>query len=124
MGADEMNSIRAENYPEQVDELLKQTLATEVPASARIRAQLLARVPVPAGEILTLSEVAQFLRLSEDDLMDIASELPAFELAGKVLVRKAKLLEWIAQREQQFAWSASRSLTLRLRRQGITKGVA
>lgn len=119
-----MSSIKADSCAEQVDELLKQALSAEVPANARIRAELLARVPVPAGEILTLSEVAHFLRLSEDDLMEIASELPAFELAGKVLVRKAKLLEWIAQREQQFAWSASRSLTLRLRREVVTKGVA
>ena len=54
-----------------------------------------------APEIMTLEEVAGFLRVPLADLEEVVAELPAFELAGRVRVRRAKLLEWIELRERR-----------------------
>ena len=50
-------------------------------------------------EIMTLDEVAEFLRITTDELEEIASGLPAFELAGQLRVRRERLVEWVEQRE-------------------------
>lgn len=52
-------------------------------------------------EIMTLEEVAAFLRIPLDDLEEVVEELPTFEIAGHVRVRRAKLTEWIERRERQ-----------------------
>ena len=51
--------------------------------------------------IMTLEDVAAFLRLSGDDLQYALSDLPAFEIGGQVRVRREKLMQWIEQREQR-----------------------
>ena len=58
-------------------------------------------------EVMTLEEVAEFLRV--DDLGEVVEHLPAFEIAGQVRVRRAKLLEWIESRERAFARSSIES---------------
>ncbi|MFO7898595.1 MAG: zf-HC2 domain-containing protein [Planctomycetota bacterium] len=55
--------------------------------------------PAPP-EIMTLDEVAAFLRLGPAAFGEVVGELPAFELAGRVRVRRTKLLEWIEGRER------------------------
>ena len=52
-----------------------------------------------APEIMTLDEVAAYLRVPPETLADIAAELPAFEVGGRIRVRRARLEEWIAGRE-------------------------
>ena len=52
--------------------------------------------------VMTLQEVADFLRVSLEDLYEAVDDLPAFDLAGRILVRRAKLVEWIGQREQAY----------------------
>jgi len=59
----------------------------------------------PAREVMTLDEVAEFLGVSLNDLGEIVAELPAFELAGRVRVRRTKLIEWIEKRERAYARS-------------------
>jgi hypothetical protein len=54
-----------------------------------------------AGEIMTLDEVADFLKIPADDLELFVHELPAFELAGHIRVRRSQLMEWIERRERQ-----------------------
>ncbi len=66
-------------------------------------------------EIMTLDEVAEFLRLAPDQLEEIAEGLPAFELAGQLRVRRERLVEWVEQRElvyvrRNIESSVSRSL--------------
>ena len=56
-----------------------------------------------AREIMTLEEVAEFLRLSLDQLDEVAEERPAFELAGQVRVRRAALVQWIERRERDYS---------------------
>lgn len=55
------------------------------------------------GDIMTLEEVGEFLRITPAELGEIAEELPAFELAGRIRVRRERLCEWIQQREQDYA---------------------
>ena len=52
---------------------------------------------------MTLDEVAEFLRVSLEELGEVVGELPAFELAGRVRVRRTKLIEWIEKRERAYA---------------------
>ena len=56
----------------------------------------------PAPEIMTLEDVAGLLRISPGDMEEFAEDLPAFEIAGHVRVRRARLIEWIEQRERQY----------------------
>lgn len=63
-------------------------------------AQELRRGPEP--EVMTLDQVGAYLALEPAALAEIAGELPAFELAGQVRIRRSKLLEWIAQRERDY----------------------
>ena len=55
-----------------------------------------------AREIMTLEEVAEFLRVTAEEMDELAEQLPAFELAGRIRVRRSRLAEWIADRERQY----------------------
>lgn len=82
------------------------------PPSAILDARRAALEPgarAPAPEVMTIDDVADFLRLSPDDLAAMGDQLPAFELAGQIRVRRSRLLEWIAQRERDFARDAAAS---------------
>jgi hypothetical protein len=54
-------------------------------------------------EIMTPEEVAQFLRVERNEVGDVLAEVPAFEIAGRVRVRRDRLLAWLAERERTFA---------------------
>ena len=56
----------------------------------------------PEPEVMTLQEVADFLRIPLEDLYETVDEMPAFELAGRILVRRAKLVEWLETRERAY----------------------
>ena len=65
--------------------------------------------PVRAPEIMTLDEVAELLRVTPEQLGEVVEELPAFELAGQVRVRRQRLIEWIGQRERDYTRQAAAS---------------
>jgi anti-sigma factor RsiW len=75
-------------------------------------------------EIMTLEEVAEYLRITPDQLGEVVEELPAFELAGRIRVRRAKLVEWIEQRERDFTRQAAASWAARSIAGRFGKGVA
>ena len=50
-------------------------------------------------EVLTLPEVAGILRVDMAQLRYVMDDLPVFELAGQIRVRRSKLIEWIEERE-------------------------
>ena len=84
----------------------------ETSASALLRTRRLLSEQVRGGgrpELMTLDEVAAFLRISLDELEEVVLELPAFELAGQLRVRRSRLIEWIEARER--AYSRSRAET-------------
>ena len=97
---------RRVNALQQADGVLATLRPARPPAEAvlaarRALADVLRRRQAP--EIMTLEEVAEFLRLTLDQLADVAEELPAFELAGQVRVRRARLIEWIERREGDYS---------------------
>lgn len=111
----------------RVDELLKQAVNRPVPNGQRVRAavwQMVEREIQGRGEIMTLAEVASFLRLSEKEMAEVAEELPAFELAGKVLVRRERLMTWISEREGKYAWAVTGGAKRRGYAVQVMKGVA
>jgi hypothetical protein len=88
----------------KVDQALHTLAGPEPPAACSRRALDAALAETRASrpqEVMTLEDVAAFLRIPPDDLEEVAEELPAFEIAGHVRVRRAKLLEWIERRERQ-----------------------
>jgi len=76
------------------------------------------------SEIMTLDDVATFLKISPDELDEIAGELPAFELAGQVRVRRARLVEWIEQQEVRYRMQNTESNLARIAAGAFGKGVA
>lgn len=52
-------------------------------------------------EVMTIEEVAAFLRVEPDDLDVELDTLPAFEIGGRLRVRRSRLLEWIEERERK-----------------------
>lgn len=65
-------------------------------------------------ELMTLDEVAEFLRIGLDELEEIVLELPCFELAGQLRVRRSRLVEWIESREHAWAASSAQSEVARI----------
>ncbi len=76
-----------------------------------------------APDVMALDEVAEFLRLTPDELEDVAEDLPAFELGGKVRVRRERLLEWIEQREREYARESMESWAARAAAGHLPRGV-
>jgi len=100
-----------------VDAGLRALPRAEPPAAALLRTRRLLSDETRgtrAPEIMTLDEVAEFLRISLDDLEEIVLELPAFELAGQLRVRRARLIEWVEEREQAYGRSRAQSEVARI----------
>jgi hypothetical protein len=93
---------------EEVDTRLTR-LRQHVPAAGAVleTRRLLSREVRGTGgqEVMTLEDVAEFLRVSVEDLSEAVPELPAFEIGGRIRVRRTKLIEWIEQRERAYARS-------------------
>jgi anti-sigma factor RsiW len=69
--------------------------------------------PQPPAEIMTIEEAAEFLRLSSEQIAEVAESLPAFELAGQVRIRRTRLIEWIQQRESDYCRTVTASWAAR-----------
>lgn len=112
---------------EQAD-LLLHSMSSPAPAAAAILAarRRLATVTRagPASEIITMEEVAEFLRLTPEQVGELIDELPAFELAGQIRIRRQKLLDWIEQRERGYTRAAVASWTAQTANWRAQKGVA
>ena len=59
------------------------------------------------GGRLQAKQTADFLRITRDQLGEIVEELPAFELAGQIRIRRQRLIEWVQQRERDYSRQAS-----------------
>jgi anti-sigma factor RsiW len=69
--------------------------------------------PARPAEVMTLEEVAAFLRITPDQLADVMEDLPAFELAGQVRVLRQRLIEWLGQRERDYSYHVGASWAAR-----------
>ena len=56
--------------------------------------------------------------------MPAGNDWPAFELAGQIRVRRAKLVEWIERRERDFTRQSAASWAARATAGAFGKGVA
>ncbi len=94
-----------------LDGRLRQLRRIEPPAGAVLEARRTLSRQVRGGgpEVMTLGEVAEFLRVPQDALAEVMEELPAFELGGYVRVRRARLVEWIEQRERAYVRARAES---------------
>ncbi len=111
----------------RVDAALRNLPAQQPPAETILAARRLLSEetrPKREPEVLTLEEVAAMLRIDLEQLRPFVTDLPAFELGGQIRVRRARLLEWIEQRERQFSRSSAASLVARIQAGGLRKGVA
>ena len=100
----------------RADDMLKALPPVRPPAEAVLAARraLAAEVrPAPASEIMTLDEVAEFLRITPEQLGEVVEELPAFELAGQIRIRRQRLIEWVQQRERDYTRQAAESWAAR-----------
>ncbi len=94
-------------------------------AALRVRQNLAQEIRgADRPEIMTLTDVADFLRLSPAQLDEIIGELPAFELGGQIRVRRTRLLEWIEHREREFQQSTLESEIARSTSRFSVRGVA
>ena len=57
----------------------------------------------PQKPVMTISEAADYLRVTSDVLDNYLGEIPCFELGGKLLFRKDAVDEWIKEREKNYA---------------------
>jgi len=111
----------------QVDAMLARMPKVEPSALALLRARHALRAviePEPESEIMTLSEVADYLRLSRDELEDLTPALPVFVLGGQIRVRRAALMRWIEDRELDHRRIVAASSAGRMRIIRFEKGAA
>ena len=54
-------------------------------------------------EIMTMEEVAEFLRTTADEVDRRLADVPCFELGGNILFRRDAVLEWVDRQERSFA---------------------
>lgn len=59
--------------------------------------------PKAFGPVLTLDEVAEYLKVERAMVEEMLDELPAFEFGGKVRLRLDSLEAWIRGRERQYS---------------------
>ncbi len=112
---------------DRADVALEGLTALRPPGWAMLAARrALSEVTRGAGvrEIMTLEGAAEFLRISPEQLGEIIEELPAFELAGQVRVRRERLIEWIQQRERDYTRQAAASWISRTNASRAGIGVA
>jgi hypothetical protein len=57
----------------------------------------------PPKAIMTLTEVADYLRISPEALEAYLGDIPCFELGGNLLFRKEAVDAWIQMREMNYA---------------------
>ena len=90
----------------ETDRILHGLKRAEPPAAGllEVRRALAAVIRPPRHhDVMTLDDVRDMLRLSPAELEQIVPELPLFELAGQLRIRRQRLIEWIDGREQAFA---------------------
>ncbi len=111
----------------QADAMLARMPKVEPSALALLRARHALRAviePEPEPEIMTLSEVTDYLRVSRDELEELTPALPVFVLGSQIRVRRAALMRWIEDREQDHRRIAAAGGAYRMPSIRFKKGAA
>lgn len=66
-------------------------------------------------EIMTMDEVAAFLRVSPAAMAQVMADLPVFEIGGELRARRTRVIEWIEECEQSHVQSRTASAVARMR---------
>lgn len=74
----------------------------DVLARVKRRLATAAEAAAPVAEVLTPEEVAAFLQITLEELYENLDQLPVFEFAGRVRIRRRALEAWIEEKEQSF----------------------
>jgi len=112
---------------QEADGMLSRVRPSGPPDSVKLAARRKiseAARPASTPQVLALNEVAALLHITMEELDEIAGELPAFEVAGRIRVRRAKLLAWIAAREQEYVHRTAASWASESKAESLQKGVA
>jgi hypothetical protein len=92
----------------EITNLCRKHLDAGLSDSARLKMQTaldeeLAKVAqAPPKPVLTIEEVALYLRVTPEIIGESLGDLPCFELGGKLLFRKDSVDEWIKMKEENF----------------------
>ena len=52
-------------------------------------------------EILDIEELARFLKISVNEVVELLDRLPSFEVGGRIRFRKDRIIDWIANQEKK-----------------------
>lgn len=90
----------APELSEEVSERVLGRLRAELTASPSMPGAL-AGASAPAPEVMTVEEAARFMRVTLEEMESELRELPCFEFAGKLRIRRSALVAWIEERERR-----------------------
>ena len=83
----------------QLDDLLRAIPTPAPPMSALMAVRERVHSGPEGGEIMDADQVAAFLKLTREQILDSLDELPCFEVAGQIRFRRTALMRWIEERE-------------------------
>ena len=93
----------------EIQELCRNALNVNLSNSASLKIQMALKEELdqirnaPPKPVMTITEVADYLRVTPEIVEDRLGEIPCFEFGGKLLFRKEALDEWIQIREKYYS---------------------
>jgi len=111
----------------QLDSALRQLPRSEPSAAALLKVRRILSAELRTSrtpEIMTLDDVARFLRIDDDALGEIVEDLPAFEIGGEIRVRRTRLIEWVEQRELAYMKATTQSGVSRILSRVLAQGTS
>lgn len=96
--------------PDQLDARMREALDARLPSEGAYRLQqaldeeLQLVAQAPPRPVMTLTEVAHYLRVTPEVIDHYLDDIPCFELGGRILFRREAVDAWIAEREQRLSY--------------------
>jgi len=93
----------------KMQELYREAFNVKLGDSAALRlqaamdAELKLISSAPPRLVMTITEVADYLRVTPDVVENYLGDIPCFELGCKLLFRKDSVDEWIKEKERNYA---------------------
>jgi excisionase family DNA binding protein len=93
--------LRRLNAAETGDGKLSLRLERLIEVVSELKAELSMKVKPDFGEIMTLQELAEYLKVGLDTVWMMVDEIPHFQVGHEIRFRKASVDEWIRAQEGQ-----------------------
>jgi len=103
------------NIDEKITELCRDYMAMQLSETATLKVQsaINAELEIPGifdlKPIMTMDELAAYLRVDASDVEEYLGDIPCFEFAGKLRFRKDAVDRWIEKKEQIYAYEVNSS---------------